>query len=74
MQAVGQQPSGSFICEMPNCGAVSICAVPGSGRREGRAIVPSSQSNGRPADAGHVATTVLSAWPRESDDYVLRQA
>ncbi|XP_034377491.1 transcriptional-regulating factor 1 isoform X8 [Arvicanthis niloticus] len=22
MQAVGQQPSGSFICEMPNCGAV----------------------------------------------------
>ncbi|XP_031203456.1 transcriptional-regulating factor 1 isoform X7 [Mastomys coucha] len=22
MQAVGQQPSGNFICEMPNCGAV----------------------------------------------------
>ena len=25
LQALGQ-PSGSFICEMPNCGAVSISA------------------------------------------------
>lgn len=30
MQA-GGQPSGSFICEMPNCGAVSICVVPALG-------------------------------------------
>ncbi|XP_076771439.1 transcriptional-regulating factor 1 isoform X11 [Arvicanthis niloticus] len=27
MQAVGQQPSGSFICEMPNCGADCRCHV-----------------------------------------------
>lgn len=25
LQALGQ-PSGSFICEMPNCGAVSVSA------------------------------------------------
>lgn len=27
MQAVGQQPSGNFICEMPNCGADCRCHV-----------------------------------------------
>jgi hypothetical protein len=66
MQAVGQQPSGNFICEMPNCGAVSICVVPGSERREGHTAVPSSKSSGLLADACHVATTFLLAWPRES--------
>lgn len=49
LQAAGQ-PSGSFVCELPNCGAVSICVVPGSGRPEGHTTVPSSKSNGRLAE------------------------
>ena len=49
LQAAGQ-PSGSFICEMPNCGAVSICVVPGSGSPEGHTTVPSSKSNGSLAE------------------------
>lgn len=39
LQALGQ-PSGSFICEMPNCGAVSVSASSGDLGLGGRWAVP----------------------------------